>query len=496
MRFLFGKRRKASGHGHWDPEAVLLEWTRGAPWTIRDSFQGMQIFGSTGGGKSSGSLALVCRNLLRAGYGGIFFTVKREDRATYEQYVEEADRSGDLEIFSPDHLMRFNFVASEIEQSKDAVGIAENISALVMTVAELGDRNPGQRSGGGSENAEYFRQASMRLCRHAMFVLVLSGRPVTVPSLHALIISAPRSREEARSEEWQKNSFCYECIHAADRAPMNASQRSDFELALMFFLQEWADLSSKTRSTVESTLTSATDALSRGAVRDMMSAPNPNFSPSLLAEGGIVIADFPVLLYRDIGQLIQVILKYCVQRWLARRDVIHSPRPVFIVCDECHLLTVEADQSFQTTARSSNTAVVYATQSISTYMNALGPQSEATLHSLLGNLQTQVFHQQTDVQTVKYVQELTGRSRQLFMNGSTAKGADWLAPLFGENSGGSAGFSESFEYEIQASDLNSLTKGGPPHWYTEALVFQGGRKFANGRTWCPVRIAQRQPAIH
>lgn len=68
--------------------------------------------------------------------------------------------------------------------------------------------------------------------------------------------------------------------------------------------------------------------------------------------------------------------------------------------DESHLLAVSSDQVFQTTARSSRTTVVYATQSLSNYLAAFGgEQSEAEVHSLLGNLQTQIFHQQVDTRT-------------------------------------------------------------------------------------------------
>jgi type IV secretory system conjugative DNA transfer VirD4/TraG family protein len=227
-------------------------------------------------------------------------------------------------------------------------------------------------------------------------------------------------------------------------------------------------------------------------VRDMVSAPRPNFSPSMLHDGAIVIADFPVLQYRDVGQQIQVILKYCLQRATARRDVSRNPRGVFIGADEHQYLAVEADQVAQTTARSSHLAVVNATQSLSTYLAAFGPQSESRVHSLLGNLQTQIFHQQTDTETIRYIQELVGRSRQFMMNGNSARGGDWLAPLFGEGSGGSAGFSETYEYELQARDLNGLAKGGPPHFTTEAIVYQGGRTFPNGRTWLPVTFRQKR----
>ena len=490
MNWLFGRRRKTAPVQS-GLDAPLLEWAPGVPWTVRDSFSGCQVFGSTGSGKTSGSLAAISRAFLKAGYGGVFFTVKPDDATNYARYAAECGRVADLMTFGPWSDLRFNFVASEIEQCRDAVGLAENLTALIMTVAELGDRSRG-RSGGGSENAEYFRQAMLRLCRHAMLVLILSGKGVTVPNLHRLVISAPRSRQEAVDSNWQTGSFFFQCLQAGDGAPMTASQKADFELALLFFLEEWAELAPKTRSTVESTLTAATDALSRGAVRDFMSAPEPNLSPEMLYDRKVVIVDFPVLVHREVGQLIQVIFKYCVQRSHSRRAVAANPRPTFMICDEYQHLAVDADQVFQTTARSSHTAVVYATQSISTYLEAFGPQSEPKVHSLLGNLQSQVIHQQTDTKTIAYVQELVGKSRQLLMNGNSARGADYLAPLFGDSAGGSAGFSESVDFELQAADLNSLVKGGPPHWVSEAILYQGGNRFANGRTWMRVKFPQRR----
>jgi hypothetical protein len=301
------------------------------------------------------------------------------------------------------------------------------------------------------------------------------------------------SPEQVQSLEWQRGSFCFQCLQAADKAPKNESQRADFDLALTYFLNEWPALSSRTRSVVQSTLTSATDLLSRGAARDMLSSPTPNISPAMCYDGAIVIADFPVLVYRDVGQLIQVILKFCWQRAHSRRDVAANPRPTFIVADESHLLVVDADQTFQTTARSTRTAVVYATQSISTYLDAFGPQAEPKVHTLLGNLQTQIYHQQTDIRTIQYTQEVIGRSRQFVMNGNSSRDGDGLAALFGGGeSGSSSGFSEIYEFELQAGDLNSLAKGGPPHFLTEAIVYQGGRRFPNGRTWLPVQLPQQR----
>ena len=482
-------RRRKKPTDPWDASTPLLDWCEGAPWTIGDSYAGSIILGGTGSGKSSGSLAVICKAMLGAGYGGLFLTSKVEDCATYTRYVRETGREDDLMVFSPESTLRYNFIADEQRHSASPVGLVENLSALLMTISELGDRSGGA-SGGQDEN-KYFRLEGQRLCRNGLLVLVLSGLPVTIPDLHRLIVSAPQSPEQVKSEAWQQSSLCFQRLQQADAAEKTESQRADFDLALSFFLTEWPALSSRTRSVVQSTLTSVTDILSRGACRDMLSAPSPNVSPSDMYEGKVMIVDFPVLQYRDTGQTIQCILKYMWQRAHAKRDVGRHPRPTFIVADEAQLVLVDADQHFQAISRSTRTAVVYASQSISGMIDAFGPNSEPQVHSLLTNLQTKLCHQQTDARTVQYFQELIGRSRQVMMSGNQSHGNDWLAPLFGDNEGSSAGFSENMDFELQAADFNALLKGGPPHFMTEALVYQGGRPFPDGRTWRRVSIPQR-----
>src|SRR5690606_7974222 len=103
----------------------------------------------------------------------------------------------------------------------------------------------------------------------------------------------------------------------------------------------------------------------------------------------------------------QVLLKHAWQRAHARRSTASNCRPTFLVADESQLFMVEADEQFQAIARETRTAVVYATQSISGMLSAFGgTQAEARVHSMLANLQTKLFFQQTDIRTIQYLQEL------------------------------------------------------------------------------------------
>ena len=121
-------------------------------------------------------------------------------------------------------------------------------------------------------------------------------------------------------------------------------------------------------------------------------------------------------------------------------------------------------------------------------------ESEAEVHSLLGNLQTQFFHQQVDTRTNQYAAELIGRTKQYFFNMNSNRGpSDLGSVLMGgrTDTGSSAGMSESFEFEVQPSEFTRLRQGGPPHWLVDAIVVRGGKPFAaTGRPWMPITIRQ------
>ncbi|MBL9084248.1 MAG: type IV secretory system conjugative DNA transfer family protein [Planctomycetales bacterium] len=486
--FSSGARRRI---GAWDLSTPILRFSDRDPWTIGDSCMGTQIFGGTGSGKSTGSLAAICRAFLRAGYGGLFLTAKPEDTATYQRYCAEAGRLDDLSIFGVGRPLRYNALDAELRRRDAGAGLTENVVALLTTLLEVSERNSGD---GDREDSGYWKRVNRQLLRNTVDLLVMAKNRLSVPELYKLVVSAPTSRQQVGSDDWRRGSFCYECLKEADAKDGSRRQRDDLELVSTFFLSEWANLSERTRSVVLSTFTSMLDVLNRGVVRELLSGTT-NVTPEEAQDGRIILIDLPLKVFGELGVFVQVLWKFCFQRAMERRDVGVNPRPVFLVADESHLLTVSTDQVFQTTARSTRTAVVYATQSISNYLAALGgDRAEPQTHSLLGNLQTQIFHQQADIRTNEYAAQLIGRTRQFLSNANTNYQPDYgMGGLFGSSLGGmSAGVSEVFEFEVQPSVFTTLAKGGPPEWNVGSIVFQGGRRFHDtGRSWLPVTFRQQ-----
>ncbi|MFO0835822.1 MAG: TraM recognition domain-containing protein [Phycisphaerales bacterium] len=478
----------------WDPETPIMPLGGGEFLSLRDFYCGVQVWGSTGSSKSTATMASAVEGLFSAGAGALCLCAKREDRWNYEAHARACGRGQDVMIFGPDDSpLRYNFIDAELARDGSGAGLVTNLTALLSTVAEVARRGHG--SSGTSEGEGYFRLAAEQLSRNALELLLISGQRITIPALHRFIASLPSSLEQAASESWKATSLAYATMELAGQRvrSMSESRRADYELAIDYVFNEYATMSARTRSCIVSTLTSALDLLSRGTARDLLSSPTSNVSPEMCWDGAIVIVDVPALVYLDVARLIGVIMKYCWQRAAMRRDLSKGDRPMAIIVDESHLFAAEPDWEFQAVARGTHTATLLATQSLSNYLEVFGERGEARVHSLLGNLQCQLFHQLTDTRTIAYVQELLGKRRDMLMNGSTPPDQDWVATLLGIGSGVSAGFSEVWQEQVQAGDLNSLARGGPTHgMVAEAIVYRGGHVFGStGRTWRRVAIPQR-----
>lgn len=429
----------------------------------------------------------ILSSMIRLGYGGIVFCVKDDDAALATKLVRDAGR--DLIVFSEHGPYRFDFIGAQRGEG-GGTSLVDNLTPLLMAVAS--SRNP-MSPDSGRDGDPFFKQNAQRACRCGLDVLVHSGEAVTVYNLLRLISSAPTSAEQLASPEWKAQSFFMRCAQAANAKAKSEREATDLDLSLDFFFLEWVTMGSRTRGSVHATLTGVLDPLSRGLARELLGPGGIQIRPEDCWNGKIIVVDLPVLVYREVGRLIQLVIKTCWQIAAGKRVVTPESRPVFMCIDEAHWLTCDYDWIALTTARSSMTATILATQSVANWLEVYGEHAEARVHSLLGNLSLQIFAQQTCTRTVSYCQQLIGRSRQLMHNGGTDLGGDWLAPLLGDDSGsGNAGFSESMDFELEASDLASLRRGGPPHFEVGTIIYQSGRRFpTTGRTWMPYTFSQQ-----
>ncbi|MFN0007200.1 MAG: type IV secretory system conjugative DNA transfer family protein [Planctomycetota bacterium] len=493
-----GRRKRTDSREPWDLSTALFQWSEHDAWTIGDAVTGSLITGATGSGKTTASGQAMAKALLRHGFGGLVLTTKPDEREHWQQYCKATGREGDLKVFGADKSLRFNFLDYEATRKGEGAGLTENLVNLFSTVLEVGDR--GAAGGTGREDEGYWRRASRQLIRNAVDLLVLSRGRVSVPELYRVVISAPTSAAQKRSTDWQTQSLCFQCLAQADKRQKTASEEADLGVVADYFLIEYPELSEKTRSVIVSTFTSTADILMRGLLRDLF-CTETNITPETVTDGTILVIDLPVKTFGEVGTFAQVLWKYAFQRSIERRDLARSPRPVFLWADEAQHFITSYDMQFQTTCRSSRVATVYLTQNVSNVYAALGGQEKGRVEaaSLFANLNLKLLHANGDPVTNEWAASLIGRSRQFLANGNSSRSMDggWPFALGIESltqpGTTSAGFSETWEFEVQPARFTQLRTGGPTNgWAVDGVLFQNGRRFnASGKTWLPVSFKQR-----
>ena len=68
-----------------------LDW-----WRIRDAFEGVQIFGGIGSGKTSGSGKTIAKSFLKNGFGGLVMCAKKGEAIEWLEYAKQTDRWEDI----------------------------------------------------------------------------------------------------------------------------------------------------------------------------------------------------------------------------------------------------------------------------------------------------------------------------------------------------------------------------------------------------------------
>lgn len=457
----------------------LLQLSRVDQWTIRDACEGVQIFGALGSGKTSGSGQAIALAYLRAGFGGIVLTAKPDERALWENYCRIAGRSDDLLIFSPSQPWRFNFLDYEMTRSGPGAGDTLNLVQLFYTVLSTVEGES------GANGDPFWERTVKQMLRNALDLLKGAGAAISLSAIHEVISSAPTDPDLLDDDEWVAKSRCCQLVEDGDPKVKGTDFEYDFEMASRYWLREFPQLSEKTRSIIVTSFTSMADSLMRGKLRNLY-CTTTNIWPEQTHEGKIILLDLPIKEYNEVGQYAQVVFKYLWQGATERRDVNVNPRPVFLWADEAQFFIAKEDQLFQTTARSSRACTVLLTQNLPNYFAKFsGDRGRANIDSLMGNLQTKIFHANGDPSTNEWASKIFGQSWQNRSSMTMSNG--------GNSDGGSISMSKSFDHEVPAQEFTRLRKGGPQNsLQVDAIIFQGGRTWqATGKNWIRATFGQQ-----
>lgn len=460
--------------GNFEPNTPLCYFNSSDPFTIGNAFEGVQIFGGIGSGKTSGSGATLAKSMLTAGFGGLVLCAKKDELKTWLDYGDETGRKNQMLVFDGSGKYVFPFLQYEIEREGEGAGYTENLVRLFTTVYEAISR---QQVGGG--NNAYWTRAMQQLLRNAIDLAMIVKGTVSVEMIQQIVFSAPLSAGERDSEEWRNNSLCFQLMAEGNTKELDNAAAQDFESTVAFWLKEYPNLANETRSGILSNLTTLMDIFLRRPFRQLFSETPENRRkialPELTHNGVVIIMNLPVKEFGEAGRAAQVVYKYLWQQAAERRNTKSNPRPIFLWVDEAQNFATEYDMQFQATARSSRACTVYLTQNLPNYYAEMGGEhSKYRVDSLVGNLQTKIFHANSDPTTNEFAANVIGKNWQKRQTTGESVG--------GQSFNLSSSETESYDFEVIPQRFSQLRKGGSVNnGIVEGIVFQNGRQWSNGK---------------
>lgn len=496
--------------GNLNLEHVLVDFSGGPQntWRLRHAFEGVQIFGGIGSGKSSGSGRKIAMKFLENGFGGLVHCAKPEEKDTWLKYAKETGRLKDILIFEEGSDLYFNPLQYESIREGKGAGEVFNLSNLFMEIYKMGNRFSG---GGGGDKDRYWDNALKRSMNRMILLLKLSGRELTIANMVAIMSSAPdedfaNEVDQFGEEEWTdwyNRSFCVECIYDTYNSLIVGKNRqheleaiesrtkyeeeeliqlsehvsqldSGYNSLKNYYYSEYARADEKTRSIVRESFLGLAEPFTMGILKKHF-AGELTITPEMSwKEGKIIILNFSVKEYLDSGMYAQGIFKLMWQQAIERRNTKLDPRPCFLWVDESQYFVNEYDTIFQTTARSSRAATVFITQNISNYYSQMGgASSKSKVDSLLGNLSTKIFHANNDAVTNEWASETIGKHiKRLTTKSENRKKYSLMTD--------SVGTGESYQYlpQVLPASFITLSSGGESFDYKVQAIIQ-----VKGHTW-------------
>lgn len=465
------------------------------PFTIRQACEGVQIFGGIGSGKTSGSGAHLARSFLRAGFGGLVLTAKTDVLKEWERYAGQTGRKDSLIVLDASGGLRFNFLQYEAQRGGEGGGFTANILRLFLTVYEVLERG-----GTGSGSDPYWNNAMKQLMRNAIDLSLIVTGKVTMQGLYDIVMSAPKSLSEPteRPDFW-KDGECGRLLYAGNTADLSETQKRDFSTTAKYWLKDFASLGDRQRAGIVSMFTSMVDNFIRSPFAELFGSdnfpdehagyqtawPEVTFTSHDGAPPHVLVLNLPVKEFGDAGRAAQVVYKYMWQQAIERRRTGDHSIPAFLWVDEAQNFVSDYDMQFQATARSSRACTVYLTQNLPNYYAEMGgEQSKPRVDSLVGNLQTKIWHANSDPQTNQHAAEVIGESWQIKESRSLGTA--------GTTASTNVSQSQQFAYDVPPQTFTTLAKGGPDNGFTvEGIVFQNGRRWRHGSTALLAQFDQR-----
>lgn len=457
-----------TGH-QWPDDIPLIAWgEEDSPrvWTLKNAFEGVLIMGATGSGKTTGSGAAIAESFLRQGFGGLIMTVKADEAERWRRLCEYCGRPEDFICVQRGGDWKLNVLAYVAEATGRGKGLSENLVAFCRTLLAISTRSQGV-----GLNDQFWQTASAQLLNATFDLFLLSGSQPAFDRLSDFIAAAPTTDIPKSEPAWLKVPVFGGVLARAKTAAVSPEDKRILKRATGYWFDIYPALAAKTRSSITLGVYSMLDAF-RGRDIPALISSDTNLTPESIMSGKIVVLDLPVEELGQTGLLVQSAWKYLFQTALERQSRAGKPgrRPVFLWEDEGQRFFSEHDHHFQATARSARVCHVVLSQNVHNFYMEFGNHGYEAANSVFGNLNTKIFHANSDPQTNQWAathfgQEL--RTRVSISQNSTPRrpASKEMSDSFLEalNPPSNVGFSthEQWEYAVRPEEFNCLRNGGP-----------------------------------
>lgn len=399
-----------------DKDVRLLQFGRKDYLTIGEAAQGVQIFGGTRSGKTSGSGRALALSYLNAGFGGIVCCSKVEEAPLWRSLAEETGREEHLFVIDETASLRFNFMDYALATVARS-GFERNLATILIQISEMAGESGGTRN-------EFFHDAAINMLLGAFIPVKEFEGSLRLQDVNDFIISSPQSPKQINDPAWQKQSYFYKVMtnlavaaQAGDRkAQAVCDDYGDY------WFEEVANLAKDTRTSIMATLGNIIKPFLRGTLKELF-CTGTDILPDHCREGAIVVLDIPTRSFGKEAAIVQQLFKLFWQYAMENSGNDKDVRPCFCFCDEAQFVMNELDAEHLSVAASAKACTVFISQDVpSYYANVGGHDPKNLTDSLLAKFQTRIFHANTDLETNRQAAEFCGQIVQYQTSKTRSRG--------------------------------------------------------------------------
>ena len=455
-------------NGCWPDDMPLIEFPDGDTrydWTLKNSFEGVLVTGRTGSGKTSGSGVTFAESFLRSAFGGLILTVKEDEAEHWRRLCKRCGREKDLIVVSRGGPWKFNVLAYEAQHPGRGKGLADNFTDLCKNLLRIS-----VRSKGGGINEQIWESAGDQLLDATFELFLLAGGEISFDRLADFVAHAPTEKLPETEEDWLRLPVFGGVLLKARNSLVTDEDKRIYIKATDYWFTYYSTRPPKMRASIVLAISAMFDAF-RGRDVPALISSETNVTPESIMSGKIVVLDLPLKELRHTGLMVQSAWKYSFQRALERQKRANNPnlRPVFEWDDEGQYFFSNNDHHFQDTARSSRVCRVILTQNLHSFYKEFGQGGRDAADSVFGNLNTKVFHNNSDPDTNKWAAEHLGmeiHSRVSISHNPPQQNArpqnllDGIVNAWDPPPSAGISTTEHWEYAVQPSVFNRLRTGG------------------------------------